>query len=256
MVLGALLLCGTFSSEVRAHYHGLIPLRPSLPVREEAEVLLFFGHPFEHQLFELEPPERLQVISPSGEAADYGSRLLRAKEKDGEGKLVERCRIRFSPGERGDWLVALAARPRLLGPDEGAVQDFAKVVVHVQAERGWDRTVGSLLEVAPLSRPYGLRPGAVFLARALLEGRPAEGAAVEVERYNPAPPSALPEDPFITRTARSGPGGLVGSTLDEPGWWAITVSVPRGAVTLEGKERALTLRATLWVYVGEPLEKR
>jgi len=242
-----------FAREAPAHLHGLIPDRPAVPLREEAAFLLFFGHPFESEMADMARPERIRALLPGGSVLDLAPLLRAEKVKDPEGKEVNRFRVSFPTSERGDYLVALAAPEHFLGEGEGFVRDFVKVVLHVGAERGWDRPVGDPLEILPLTRPYGLRPPATFLARVALDGQPLEGAAVEVERYNASPPASLPESEFITRTARTAPGGLIATTLDAPGWWAITVSQRRGSRKRGEADSPLTLRATLWVYAGEPL---
>jgi uncharacterized GH25 family protein len=115
--------------------------------------------------------------------------------------------------------------------------------------------VGQLLEIVPLTRPYGIRPGWTFQAQAFLDGKPIEGATVEVERYNAKPGIKAGEDEFVTRSSRTAPGGVLTATLDEAAWWAVTVSVRHGTEVGEDKqERPVLLRSTLWVHVGEPLE--
>jgi nickel transport protein len=251
----ALLILLSFACppKAAAHFHALIPDRPAVRPREPASILLFFGHPFESEMADMARPERIRALLPGGSVLDLAPLLRAEKTKDPAGKEVTRFRLSFETSERGDYLVALAAPAHFLGGDEGYVRDFAKVVVHVGGERGWDRPAGDPLEIMPLTRPYGLRPPEVFLARAVIEGKPLEGAEVEIERYNPKPPASLPETEFITRTARTGPGGLIAMTLDAPGWWAITVSQRHGTLRQGEKEGPLTLRATLWVYAGEPL---
>ncbi len=241
---------------VEAHIVSLIPDRPAVRLHDRAAGTISFGHPFEHEIRDMAPPESLKVHAPGGSVIDLVPRLETEKVAGPEGKEAARYRFGFEPGERGDFLIALAARPRFVADEGVFLRDFVKVVVHVQGERGWDRAIGDPLEVVPLTRPYGLRPGAVFQARALLDGKPIEGEVCEIERYNAERPRSMPEDEFITRTVRTGPGGLIAATLDEPGWWSITVaSRQRSARTAEGKEAPRTLRATFWVYVGEPLAR-
>jgi cobalt/nickel transport protein len=253
-----LLLLPTLSlpAALLAHFVNLIPDAPAARLHDKVSGAIFLGHPFEHQLLEMEEPEWVKVHFPGGSVVDLSARIERVKAKDAVGPETPRFRFSFEASERGDFVISAAGRPRFEGEDEGFFKDFAKVVVHVQAQRGWERTVGTPLEVVPLTRPYGLRKGDVFLARALHEGKPLEGEAAEIEHANPRPPEKLPEDEFITRAARTGPGGLIAATLDETGWWAITVSKRSGTLPREGKDLPVTLRCTLWVWVGEPLIER
>src|SRR5262249_46557511 len=125
------------------------------------------------------------------------------------------------------------------------------VVLHVQAQKGWEAVVGQGFEMTPLTRPYGLEPGMVFQAQALLDGKPAPRALVEIERYNATPPKQLPADEHITRSVRTDPNGVATCTLTEPGWWSITALRDGGQREHNGKKYPMKQRATLWVYVDE-----
>jgi len=236
-----------------AHFIIFLPGRPAARARDPVSGTIHFGHPFEHELLDMVEPESLRVTTPGGEVKDLTSLLISGKAAGAAGRRVSCYRFQYVPRERGDHCLSFISRPRLDG-EEGFLKDFVKVVLHVQAERGWERPAGHPLEIVPLTRPYGLRPGATFTARALLEGKSLEGALVEIERYSPEPPKTMPENEFITRTLRTGPGGLIATTLDEPGWWAISLVKDHGTLRRDGKEHPLTLRATFWLYVGEPLK--
>jgi cobalt/nickel transport protein len=129
--------------------------------------------------------------------------------------------------------------------------DTVKVVLHVQAQKSWDAVVGQGFEMAPLTRPYGLQPGMVFQAQALLDGKPAPRALVEIERYNATPPKQLPADEHITRSVRTDPNGVATCTLTEAGWWGITAQRDGGQRERNGKKYPVKQRATLWIYVDE-----
>jgi len=252
-ILFYLSLLGLAPVPLAAHFHLAIPDRPALRVGEKTVLRFFFGHPFEHEMADMPPPEGLKLLPPEGAAEDVTSRVVEEKVKGpGQGE-IRRYAIEFAPKDRGDYIFSLHTRAEFAGEKYGFFRDFVKVVVHVQAEKGWDRPVGDPVEVVPLARPYGLRPGAIFQARALFDGKPIEGAGVEIERYNPGPPARIPEGEFITPTARTGPGGLIAFVPDAAGWWSVSVSTRRGTLLREGKEHPHTVRATFWFYCGEPL---
>ena len=255
-MLGALslMLLLALGATLPAHLVNLIPGRPAFRLRDRAAGLMFYGHPFEHEVLDLERPESLRALGPDGKAIDLAPSLASEKVRGAEGRQVTRWAWNFEPALRGDFIISGTCRPRPWGEENGMVKDFVKAVIHVQAERGWDRLTGDPLEIEPLTRPYGIRPGSVYLGRALYEGKPLEGVMVEIEHANPEAPAKLPEEPFITRTVKSGPGGLFASTLDEAGWWSFTVSKAGGTLSQGGKDVPLTLRTTFWVYAGEPLE--
>ncbi len=240
------------SSPSFAHFIILLPGSPAVRARDQAAGEIVYGHPFEHELLDMVDPESLKITTPDGSVLDLTSQLTPKKKIDFSKKRITCYRFQFKPDERGDYLIDFSSKPRR-EHDEGYLKDLVKVVLHVQGERGWDRAVGHPLEILPLTRPYGLRSGSIFTARVVLEGKPLEGESVEIERYNSRPPMKLPETEFITRSLRSGPGGLIAATLDEPGWWAISVSKVHGVVQQGERDFPLILRATIWVYVGEPL---
>jgi cobalt/nickel transport protein len=123
--------------------------------------------------------------------------------------------------------------------------------LHVRTQNGWDNAVGGGQELVPLTRPYGLRAGAVF--QALLRGPGPAGALVEVERYNPSPPKDLPPDEHITRAVKTDPNGVATVTLPDPGWWAITAVRDGGTRERDGKNYPVKARCTFWVHVDDTI---
>jgi uncharacterized GH25 family protein len=267
----AVLLC--FSS-ARAHFNMLLPDKHSVKKGEDVAFTYQWGHPFEHQLFDAPEPADVYVISPDGKKTDLRKKLEEAKAPAGEKKEVTVYRFRFQPSERGDYVFVLKTPLIWMEEEKEYWQDRVKVVLHVQAQKGWDATTGDdKMELIPLSRPYGLEPGIVFQAQALgrLESRadsqpdaerkvdsairtsslPLPKALVEIERYSSSPPKALPPDEQITRTAKTDPNGVVTCTLTEPGWWCIAAHRDFGTQERDGKEYPIRQRAIHWVFVDD-----
>ena len=73
----------------------------------------------------------------------------------------------------------------------------------------------------------------------------------ETETTPKPAPAELPPDEQITRTAKTGPLGVVTATLPDAGWWCLTASRPGGRREHEGKMYPLRLRTTFWVFVDE-----
>jgi cobalt/nickel transport protein len=162
----------------------------------------------------------------------------------------------------------LQSAPVYLEDDKEYVQDTVKVILHVQAQKGWDAQQSNDLEWVPLTRPYGLYPGMVFQAQMTIVAPhlkvekarsilPLRGAMVEIERYNSKPPASVPTDEFITRTVKTDPSGVVTTTLPESGWWGLTVARP-GTILVkhDGKEIKARQRSTLWVRVDRRPETK
>jgi cobalt/nickel transport protein len=248
LVLG---LLGLLASPAEAHFNMLLPQAASAKRGDSVTLIYQWGHPFEHQLFDAPAPAAVSVRSPDGTMSDLRKALEKVTAVTSEGKKAAAYRLRFTPTQRGDFLFTLASPPIWMEEDREFLQDHVKVVLHVQAQKGWGEPAGQAFEMVPLTRPYGLQPGMVFQAQALADGRPLGAAMVEIEHYNPKPPGELPPDEQITRTARTDPNGVVTCTLTEPGWWCVTTQRDGGQQEHKGKAHPVRQRATIWVFVDE-----
>jgi cobalt/nickel transport protein len=238
---------------LHAHYSMLLPESSSARSGQPVTIVFQWGHPFEHQLGNAPAPKSLTVLSPSGKKIDLTTALrevafLPARQSSG----IRAFRLRFTPEERGDFVFVLHGSPIWMEEDHAFFQDTVRVVLHVQAQKGWDASVGKGFEMIPLTRPYGLQPGMAFQARVLADGQAVAGTLVEVERYNPAPPTSLPPDEHITRTAKTDPGGVVTVSLMESGWWSLTAARDGGKKEHDGKTYPVRERVTFWVFVNDP----
>ncbi len=252
----AVLFSGLLAPAAWAHFNILLPGSATARKGETVTFLYRFGHPFEHELFDAPPPARVFALAPDGSRIDLRKSVEKTKVPAGgkNGMTVTAYRFRFTPEQRGDYTFILQTPPIWLEEDREFVRDTVKVVLHVQAQRGWDADAGGPFRIVPLTRPYGLQPGAVFRAQVLAPpepGKPLPGALVEVERFNAARPAKLPPDEFRTLTARTGPGGVVTVGLPEAGWWSVTAQRDGGRREHKGKAYPVRERATLWVWVDE-----
>jgi uncharacterized GH25 family protein len=245
----ALAWFGTLAAPVGAHFNMLLPQAAAARRGEPVTLVYQWGHPYEHQLFDAPAPQGVVVVAPDGRKTDLGRALEKINLPAGDKKQVTAYRLRFTPDQRGDYLILLTTPPIWMEEDQEFLHDTAKVTVHVQAQKGWDAASGSAFEWVPLTRPYGLKPGMVFQAQVLAGARPLAGSLVEIEQYHPATPERLPPDEHITRTARTDPNGVVTTTLPEPGWWCLTASRDGGRREHAGKDYPVRQRTTLWVYV-------
>jgi uncharacterized GH25 family protein len=261
---------GLLAGPAAGHFNMLLPEAASAKKGEAVTFTYQWGHPFEHQLFDAPHPQSLTVIAPDGKTADLTRRLEKTTRKAG-GKDVTAYQLRYTPEQRGDHVFILRTPPIWMEEEGEFWQDTVKVVLHVQAQKGWDAAGRDDFEWVPLTRPYGLQPGMIFQAhirsaRQVKEADPSPagdvrlapgpvtplaGALVEVERYNGSPPEKLPPDEQITRTVRTDPNGVVTATLPEAGWWCLTTTRSAGTHPREGKTYPLRQRYTFWVFVDE-----
>lgn len=251
MFRSALLALLIAVATAHAHYHMLFPNKHSVKADEEVTFTYQFGHPFEHELFDTAEPENVIVIHPDGTDGSLKKGVKKVEVVGAEGKKVAAYQFTFTPPKRGDYTF-VAVSPKVKRDGEKTVRDVVKVILHVQTQNGWDQT-GAVayapfsLDLLPLTRPYGLAPGTAFHVeveaptpaykhKAWVRGK------VEVEKYNPTPPKALPPDEQVTRTARTSKSGEAVVTLDSAGWWGITAV----DATTSSEDRV-----TLWVHVDE-----
>jgi len=219
----------------------------------------FWGHPYEMILFDALKPN-VYVVTPEGKKQPLA--LQPATMLDPETSRTRRTyTFAYEPATVGDSWLVLEAPPYPIEEEGEAVQDYVKQCVHVMAQKGWDRRLGLPIELVPLTMPYGLEAGFCFKARAYLDGRPLADATVEIEKFNGfhVREDALPVDefgmenvPMVTRVAKTDANGYVTCTLDEPGWWMVSVSAESGTVTVDGTEYPRVLRGGLWVPVEKP----
>jgi cobalt/nickel transport protein len=232
-----------------AHYNMLLLQTPSVERGKEVMLAYQWGHPFEHELFDAPLPENLVVFDPDGKKTDLLKNLKKTSAKLGK-KEVAAYELRFTPEEPGDYVFVLRTPAIWMAAEGEYYQDTVKVVLHVQAQKGWDRSAELPFEITPLTRPYGLLPGTIFQARVQKQegGNP---YLVEIERYNATPPKELPADEFITRTVKTDPNGVVTCDLPEAGWWCLTATREAGSKEHDGKKATVRERTTFWAHVAD-----
>src|SRR5207244_11331129 len=107
----------------------------------------------------------LFVVAPDGKRTELGKALEKTRVPAGDKKEVTAYRCRFTPEQRGDYTFILETPPIWMEEDQEFLQDTVKVILHVQAQKGWDADPDRQFRIVPLTRPYGLQPGAVFQAQ-------------------------------------------------------------------------------------------
>ena len=264
MLLAALGLI--VAAPANGHYHILLPDRHSVKVGEEVTLTYVFGHPFEHDLFDTEKPSKAAVFAPDGKATDILAQVQKAETVGHQGRRIAAYQYVFKPAGRGDFTVLFESPPVWMADEKQFIRDTTRVIIHVETQKGWDARLGEATQfaVVPLTRPYGLRAGMVFQLAVHPNDVNGVSHLVEVERFNPESPPALPPDEHITLTLKSDPRGTATTTLPDPGWWGITAvrSHPAEAKLptreRDGKPYPLVERATLWVLVEDrvPLRPR
>lgn len=249
--LGGITILQFFLPAAWGHFGILVPEQPTARRGERVELRYSTGHPFECELADTPAPNKVQVILPDGKTRAEVKVEPRQVEDSGGGKVTVQV-LTFTPAERGDHWVVVTGPLHFDEHAGGFVQDELKVLVRVQAQRGWDHPTQQAVELLPLTRPYGLKPGFAFKARALMHGKPLADTQVEIEKLNPTPPAEIPDDDaLVTQVARTDSHGYVVCTLDESGWWGLMITTQDGSKDREGKTWPVLRRGILWVHVED-----
>ena len=128
----------TVALPAQAHFNMLMPQTPSAKKGEDVVFTYQWGHPYEHELFDAPPPDSVVVLAPDGKTTDLTKSLEKITVPAGEGKTVAAYQFHFTPDQRGDYVFLLRTPPIWMAEDEEFLQDNVKVVLHVQAQKGWD----------------------------------------------------------------------------------------------------------------------
>lgn len=140
-----------------------------------------------------------------------------------------------------------------LDPTEGVViTQYAKVIVDAFAALGeWQHTLGTPVEIIPLTRPFALWTNSLFTGRVLSEGRPAANVSVEVEYYNDTGVK-LPSDAWASIEVRTNDAGEFSVSLPFEGWWGIAALVAGDEpVTVQGKQYEHEQAGVIWIQVQD-----
>lgn len=229
LALGLLFLLGVGTAG--AHFTMVFPggdmqVTPEDYIAEKGEtkdIIIVWGHPYEHILFDCPNEPDVSVTKPDGSTVE----LTPSETTVQEFKAYE---VSYTVDQRGDHVISVT----LDAGEEHSLVDYTKAVIHCGEEMwtGWDAEVGQKAEIMPYMRPYGMEEGFVFSGKALYEGEPLADATVEIEEYHTKEAGEdvvskaeekYPYDPpmVFTRVAKTNAGGDFSYTLDEPGIWFV-----------------------------------
>jgi cobalt/nickel transport protein len=233
-------------SATLAHFQELIP---SADIVTEAtgpsvRLDLVFTHPMERgPAMPMGEPVRFGVLGPAGHEDLKGG--LKTTETDGKRSFQAEYRVKAP----GDYVFYLEPAP-YWEPAEGVmIVHYTKVVVDAYgAGDGWDTDIGLPVEIAPLTRPYGLWTGNLFRGVVKRAGQPVPFAEVEVEWANDGSVTP-PSDPFVTQVVKADAGGVFAYAMPRAGWWGFAALLEGGAPMKapDGREVPVEVGALIWV---------
>jgi cobalt/nickel transport protein len=250
LTLASLLAAIALPVAAPAHFLELIPstdiLTPETGSR--VELALTFTHPMERgPVMAMGEPVRFGVVGPAG--AEDLKATLTPVEIDGRRAYTAEYRVR----RPGDYVFFVEPAP-YWEPAEGVmIVHYAKVVVDAfGAGEGWDAQVGLPVEIAPLSRPYGLWTGNLFRGIVKRGGEPVPFAEVEVEWRNDGSVTP-PSDPFVTQGVKADANGVFAYAMPRAGWWGFAALLEGDAPlrSPDGREVPVELGALIWVHTRD-----
>ena len=216
-----------------AHFNFFLPDEWSMDAPVANDVEIIWGHPYEGIYFDAPNITEVGVVKPDGTKETLSTTDVTVT---GLEESASAYKVSFTPEERGDYIVYADFEALHVEEEEVTWEDHVKAIIHYEGSIGWDHKTGQVMEIVPLTRPYGLEEGFVFVGQVLYNGNPLADASVEIEKYYPIgeAPDPLPEEPMITRETKTDANGIFSFTLDESGIWITAATNTVDEVDIRG----------------------
>ena len=240
----ALLL--TLTAPALAHFGVVMPDANEITAEGNKTVNLqfLFWHPMEQNGMELAKPKA--EVRCAGKKTE-----LTLKEGKRDGRAI--WTASHQPTEPGVCVYSMIPQPYWEPAEDTFIVHYAKSYVSVLgAEEGWDKPIGTKIEIIPLTKPFGLWAGGAFTGKVVLNGKPLADADVEMEFWNEGGKVQPPSGAYVTQVVKTAANGVFTVTLPWAGWWGLAalgednVKLPR-----EGKPKPVEIGGVLWLYAHE-----
>ncbi|MGO9122136.1 MAG: DUF4198 domain-containing protein [Desulfomonilaceae bacterium] len=232
-----------------AHFGMIIPSTDIIGKDDPREISLTlqFTHPFEGgPQMDLVKPEKFGVVVED-KVTDLTGTLI---EKKVGGASVWETKYKIT--RPADYIFFMQPKPYWESAEDKFIIHFTKVIVDaLGAQTGWDKAIGQtagiLMEVIPVSRPYGLYAGNLFTGQVFRDGKPVANSEVEVEFWGMGKTKA-PTDSHIRQVIKTDPNGVFSYAMPKPGWWGFS-AIMQGpeSIKYEGKDKMVEIGAVIWV---------
>jgi cobalt/nickel transport protein len=242
-----LVLSGPFTT--RAHFPMLIHDTPLGATNGPVTVTFAIGHPFELDFEPARRPDQLLWIDASGRQTNVTGQLKATLFRNDTNAAGWQIVLHPSTG---DHVLALDSAPTVNERQKTLYREFVKVWIHRARQGAWHQRTGQPLEIVPLTRPYGIRPGMVFGGQLLRGNQPVADTEIYAERLNEHPPEAgaLPPEPLITFAVRTDSEGRFFFSPPDPGWWVVGAYVDDlGPVLHQDQRFTLEGFAGAWIRI-------
>lgn len=226
-----------------AHFLEILPTEDVLPDGGAVQVDVVFTHPMARgPAMDLAKPKRVGVATAAGLVDVTAS--LAAKPVDGKAAWT----VTHALKQPGTVLFFVEPQPYWEPAERKFILHYAKVAVDGFASgEGWDRLVGTPVEIEPLVRPAGLWTGNLFRGIVRAQGKPVPFAEIEVEWVNDGTVTP-PNEAFLTQVIKADGNGVFAYALPRAGWWGFAALVD-GPQTKgpDGKPAQTELGGLIWV---------
>lgn len=228
-----------------AHFQELLPSTDTYgPESGELSLDLVFTHPMDRgPAMDMKKPEKFGVVAGEGQEDLLGS--LREVMHDDRSAW----KAAYTPREPGAYIFFVEPQPYWEPAEDKSIIHYAKVVVDgFDWGSDWDRLVGLPVEIAPLTRPYGIWTGNLFSGVVLRDGKPVPNAEIEVEWVNDGSVTP-PGDAFVTQVVKADAQGVFHYAMPRAGWWgfAALVDADYKLPDPSGEDKPVELGGLIWV---------
>ena len=233
----------------QAHFGMILPDKSMVMQGDNPDLamVLAFCHPFEQNGMDMAKPKKFGVQAGK-EKTDLLSSLQETKVLD-----KQAWKASYPLKKPGIYTFYFDPTPYWEPAENKFIIHQTKTYVAAFGEEeGWDQEVGLKAEIVPLTRPFGLYAGNVFQGMVKFKGKPAAGADVEVELWNPDKRVTAPNDYFITQVVKTDKNGVFTFVPPHAGWWGFSaLNEEKKAMDHEGKKVDAEYGAVMWVQFTE-----
>ena len=245
----------TVMAAAPAQAHFQLLYTPEVNIDKPADVpfKLVFWHPLENgHAMDMGQPEEFFYLH-KGKKVDLTEALkpITFHGAHNESKAFEAA---VSIKRNGDYIFALVPAPYYEAGEDIYIQQITKTYLNKGGvPTGWNEPQGLATEIVPLNKPTNVLAGSTFSGVLLSEGKPVEGAEIEIE-YMAAEPDMAADKPGNV-TASPVPGGAIVAVTDargvftfgipKSGFWGFAALGSGPAKEFKGKE--LSQDAVIWI---------
>jgi cobalt/nickel transport protein len=250
MKKGIALLSGVMvfmlSGSVFAHFGMVIPSKATVSKADPKmlEIQISFSHPMEMVGMDMGKPRAFGVLAGGSKEDLLGS--LKPTQVMGKAAWSSQYTIK----KPGIYAFYMEPEPYWEPAEDSYIVHYTKVVVPAFGdEEGWDKDVGFKIEIAPLTRPFGLYAGNLFQGIVKVDGKPLPYAEVEIEFYNKDQKAEAPTEYMVTQVVKADRNGVFTYAVPRSGWWGFAaLTTADFKLKKDGKDKAVEIGGVIWVY--------